>query len=282
MAMSKSALVVEGGGMRGIFAAGVLDEFLAQKYDPFDLYLGVSAGACNLSSQVAGQAGRNRRVYTQIMSRPPFFSFKKFLLGGHYMDLDWFWETFTREDPLDYEAAARHCATREFVVGCTSVETGRPVYLVPTRDTWSAALKMSCALPILYRTPLCHNGERLVDGGVSDAIPVEEAVRRGATRLVVIRSRPAHYVKKEGIEDRAIALAFLRHAAFRQAVSARAANYQRAVDFIAHPPPGVEIVSIAPAQPLQTTRTSRDRVALEADYQLGRELGRRYLADGRL
>src|SRR5512135_324999 len=99
--MGKRALVVEGGGMRGIFSAGVLDAFLEQDFDPFDIYIGVSAGACNLSSQVAGQYRRNFRIYTNQMVRPEFISVGKFLRGGHYMDLDWLWETFQRVDPLD-------------------------------------------------------------------------------------------------------------------------------------------------------------------------------------
>ena len=112
----RTALIVEGGGLRGIFAAGVLDAFLEADFDPFNLYLGVSAGANNLSSYVAQQRGRNYRVYTHYALHPEFINVRKYLRGGHLMDLDWLWEESLSGLPFDVNRALAHVRDRVFLI----------------------------------------------------------------------------------------------------------------------------------------------------------------------
>src|SRR5277367_1675407 len=100
------ALVVEGGAMRGIFAAGALDVFHEQGFFPFDLAIGVSVGASNMLSFLARQHGRTRRCFLGQMSRPEFIDPWRAVRGGHWLDLDWLWDAIEREDPLDRRAAA--------------------------------------------------------------------------------------------------------------------------------------------------------------------------------
>lgn len=260
--------------MRGVFSAGVLDAFLEEKFDPFDLYIGTSAGVCNLSSHVAGQHRRNYRLYTGPMRTRYFMSLGRFLLGGHFMDLDWLWDYCEREDPLDTAACARNTGHKEFVAVCTSVETGRPVYLSPGEENWNAVLKASSAMPVLFKTPQYMDSQRLVDGGVADAIPVEEAHRRGATRIVVVRTQTAGYVKKSGLEARLTGLLSRKHPRMRETMRNKAANYMRSVGFVQNPPGGVEVVQIAPRRVLRTSRTTRDLGPLQEDYELGRSQGK--------
>lgn len=273
----KCALVVEGGGMRGIFSAGVLDGFMLAGHDPFDLYLGVSAGACNLASHLAGQYQRNFRLYTGPMSRPDFFSWRKFLLGGHYMDLDWFWQTHEQDDPLDVTAVMKRLGQVTFLPVCTSLTTGRGVFFEPELHDLNDLLKASCSLPILYRTPLTIRGETLIDGGVSHAIPAEEAHRRGAERILVIRSQPENYVKSAGLESRLVRWHFRDNPALLKTVDKRLVAYNRTLDFIRSPPDGVRIKSIHPPERLRTSRTSTDLAGLISDYRLGHEQARCYL-----
>ncbi len=267
--------------MRGIFSAGVLDEFLTSGFDPFDLYIGVSAGACNLSSHVAGQIRRNYRLYTGLMHRPEVFSWKRFFLGGHYFDLDWFWDTAYREDRLDVWAAEENTRGKgkEFVVECTCVDTGKDVYFEPVAKNWSTMIKASSALPILYKTPLFIEGKRVVDGGVAVSIPVMEAHRRGAKRIVVIRSNPADYVKKDDIDGWFVEVLHRKDPGLVKAVRNRTHTYNQAVHFIKNPPAGIKTWHIAPPQQLKTGRTSLDLRALESDYRLGRSIGRRFIED---
>jgi predicted patatin/cPLA2 family phospholipase len=266
------ALVVEGGAMRGIFAAGALDVFLEHEFSPFDLVLGVSVGASNALSFLARQHGRSRRCFLDQMSRPEFIDPWRGVRGGHWLDLDWLWDAIEREDPLDRRAAAA-CGI-EYALVATNVKTGEATYLAPKADDMLEALKASCALPLLYRKTVSLGNEQFVDGGLSDPIPVREAYRRGARTLVVVRSRAAHYVKNARIANRIGAWAMRREPGLVKACRSAAAVYRDAVDFMQSPPPDCHVIQVAPAEALATGRTSRDRTALERDYALGRALGR--------
>jgi predicted patatin/cPLA2 family phospholipase len=276
MMQSRIALVAEGGGMRGIFCAGVLDVFLEYTFKPFDLYMGVSAGACNLASHLAGQHKRNFRIYTRLMTRPEFVSIKKFLSGSHLMDLDYLWSSIDIEDPLAVKELYRD-KHRDFIIVGTSVDTGTPVYMTPKPDYCSVSLKASSAVPLLYRGILKIDGMSIVDGGVTDPLPVREAYRLGARTIVVIRTRPALYRKKKGLENYISSFATRRWPALSEAVKNQADTYGRCVDFIYNPPPDVRIIQIAPEVSLKTGRTSQDMNALLADYELGRSLGNSFV-----
>jgi predicted patatin/cPLA2 family phospholipase len=271
------ALVVEGGAMRGIFAAGVLDVFLEQNFRPFDLALGVSVGASNMLSFLAGQHGRTRRCFLNQMSRPEFIDPWRLLRGGHWMDLDWLWDAIEREDPLDRKAAA--ASGVEYALVATSARTGAPHYLTPTADTMLDAIKASCAFPVLYRHPVNLGGEDFVDGGLSDPLPVREAYARGARAIVVVRSRAARFVKKTRLSNHIGAWAMRRAPAVAEACRNTAQAYGQAVSFLLRPPADCAIIHVAPDGALATKRTSRDPEALDRDYALGRAHGRHAVED---
>lgn len=264
--------------MRGIFCAGVLDAFMEAEFDPFDLYIGVSSGALNLSSHLAGQYQRNYRVITRYGVRPEFVSLGKFLRGGNLMDLDWMFDICEREDPVDVEAAARRLGSKNFLMVATDLQSGQPAYLQPRPHNWTQCALASCALPLVFRTRVWIEGKRYMDGGFSDPIPVREAYKRGARRIVVVRTREFDYQKHPNIMTWVNAWAFRAHPAFRACILNHAHTYNQALRFIAHPPEGVEMIHIAPQQPLASKRTTRDLQALEKDYRLGLELGREALA----
>jgi predicted patatin/cPLA2 family phospholipase len=270
MSTIRTAIVVEGGAMRGIFSAGVLDGLLELGLTDFDLAIGTSAGACNLASFVAGQHGRNLRCYVNIMARPELFSLRRALRGGHYMDLDWLWDAFAAEDPLDEAALAR--ARTQLVSVATCARTGDPVYCTAREPSIHVDLKAGCALPFLYRGPVALAGRHVVDGGLVDPIPAQEAYRRGARRIVVIRSRPSAAVKRNNLLTKPLSLLLSRSPAVARASVQTARRYQRAVAFVHAPPVDTEICELAPSAPLQTRRTTQDVARLRADYQLGRTL----------
>jgi predicted patatin/cPLA2 family phospholipase len=270
-ASARTAIVVEGGAMRGVFAVGALDVFLENRFHPFDMAFGVSAGACNLASHLAGQEGRNRRAYFELMTQRRFIDPRRALLGGSVVDLDWLWDELARREPLGVHDIVG--GATEFVVVGTSVETGAPKYFRPSADDMFDVLKGSCALPMLYRRHVLVGGDRIVDGGVADPIPVEEAYRRGARRILVLRTRPAGVVKKDGFEQRLLSALLRRMPGLTGAIRRSPERYRRAVEFIHAPPADCSIVQIAPPALLSTTRTSRDGDKLRRDYELGRGLG---------
>lgn len=271
----QTAIVVEGGAMRGIFSAGVLDVLHEHDLRNFDLAIGTSAGACNLASFLAGQHERNLRCYTNIMARPELFSVRRMLRGGHYMDLDWLWQRFAEEEPLDQKAFLAQ--RTELLSVATCAVTGRALYLKPRATHLLEDLKAGCAVPLLYRGPVHVEEHSVVDGGVADPIPVEEAHRRGARRLLVIRSRPSHVTKSKGAMDPLIRALLRRKPAVAQATRNMPIQYQRALSFMRSPPAGVEVLQLAPLTLLRTGRTTQDQSALRADYAEGRRLAQTVL-----
>ncbi|MRR16751.1 MAG: patatin family protein [Deltaproteobacteria bacterium] len=268
----KSALVVEGGGMRGIFAAGVLHAFGKDGFDPFDLYIGVSAGACHLASHLASQNDRNFDVTLRYSLDPQFINMGRFLTGGHLMDLDWMWDQTIRNYRLDIKHIFEKLRdqNKEYLIVATSMATGAPLYLRPDENTLEHYLKVSSALPILYRNLLHVGGEKATDGGMADSIPVREAYQRGATTITVIRSRPSLYIKKTDWLARAIFSFHFRHyPRLAEGFKRRAENYNAAVDFIHHPPHGVRVFEIAPPASLSVGRITRDEAPLRKAYASG-------------
>ncbi|MFP6609651.1 MAG: patatin family protein [Deltaproteobacteria bacterium] len=267
---SGTALVVEGGGMRGVFTAGVLDVFAEKGVGPFGLYIGVSAGALTLSSYLSGQAGRNLTILTGAGMSPQFMSFRRFLLGGHWIDMDWAFETWERERPTDIAAALAHLAGRQFLAVCTSVATGQAVYLEPRAENWIDCLRATSALPVYYRGFIDIGGQELADGSMAAPLPVAEAIARGARRIIVLRTRPSDFRARLGTMERYVAFKVRGRRALQQAGYRHPSVYNASVELIAHPPEGVDVLEIAPPVPLRTGRTHPTEDSLKQDYESGR------------
>jgi predicted patatin/cPLA2 family phospholipase len=272
--MTRTALVVEGGAMRGMFSAGVLDVFLEQRFDPFDLVLGTSAGACNLASHVAGQHGRNLRAYSKLMTQRAFLDLRRALVRKNVLDLDWLWDELARVEPLDVDAIV--ASGKEFITVATCTRSGAPAYLRPNKEQMFDALKGSCALPLFYRGPVRVGHELVVDGGVSDPFAAREAYKRGARTIVVIRSRPARYTKESSMSRHLLALT-ARSPGLAAAYQRAASAYRDAVSFVLNPPEDCRVIHVAPEQALPVSRTTQDPVALEQTYTLGRTHGEQAL-----
>jgi predicted patatin/cPLA2 family phospholipase len=279
MPEGRTALVVEGGGMRGIFSAGVLDAFLEAGYNPFELLIGVSSGAVTLASYLSGQHRRYYRIITGPMSRSEFLSIGRFLKGGHLMDLDWLWDHAAAHDPLHVEEAVSHPG-KEYLLGVTDVSTGEPVYIEARADTLLETLKASCALPVLYRGFVKLKGRLVTDGGVSDPIPVREAYRRGARDITVIRTR-APGSAKGVFFDRLMSLVFLRNnPALQSKIGGLHLRYRDSVSFINDPPRDAVIREISPPVALKGARLSLKIDSIRADYRMGKKAGREHLDCG--
>lgn len=260
--------------MRGIFAAGVLDLWLERGHPPFELAIGSSAGACNLSSHLAGQHLRNQRCFLTLMRRREFVDARRFVRGGHWLDIDYLWQAFDQEVPLDVAAVA--AGPTRFVVAATAVDTGAAEYFEPDAAAMSEVLRASSAVPVLFRRFVELGGRPFTDGGLSAPIPVEEAYRRGARRIVVIRSRAAEFPGPSRVEGALAAAALRRHPALVGAFRRYRAVYQRARAFLHQPPADCQIIHVAP-EGLRTSRVTRDPTVLMADYQRGRAAGARAL-----
>ena len=266
--------------MRGIFAAGILHAFGNKGFDPFDLYIGVSAGACHLASHLAGQNSRNFDITLRYSLSRQFINPWRFLKGGHLMDLDWMWEQTIKNYRLDLKQIKEKLQTqkKDYLIVATSMETGGPLYLHTDINTLEHYLKVSSSLPILYRKEMDVKGEKATDGGISDSIPVREALRRGATDITVIRSRSAGYVKKESpIVLAVFSWYFRKYPRLIEAFRQRADRYNAAVAFINNPPSGVCIAQLAPPAALEIGRTTKNEATLRKAYKAGIDYGNRFI-----
>lgn len=270
--MPLDALVVEGGAMRGIFAAGVLDAFIHKGFNPFHLCVGVSAGATNLASFLAGMYQRNFKVYTDYSLRPEFISWRKFLTGGHLLDLDWLWDITIRELRIDIPRIIN--GNQRFWVGVTSVESGEAHYINPSADNIEELLKASSSIPVLYRKQVSINGQQYVDGGLADPIPVEAAFQYGARRILVIRSRKKEYTMPLKTPATLYRYYLKDYPNLYQAAVDRPRHYARAIEFLRNPPEGVQVIEINPPESFRTSRLTKNIEVLKSDYQLGVEAGR--------
>ncbi|MCR4674557.1 MAG: patatin family protein [Lachnospiraceae bacterium] len=187
----KTGLIVEGGGMKCAYSAGVLDGFLDENIN-FDYCIGVSAGAANSASYLAGQRERNKRFYCEHSQSPRYFGVRSFLKTGNLFGLDYIYGTLTEEgggDPLDYETMIDN--PTEFEFPATDTESGKPHYFTKYDLTPNdyAPIKATCALPVATKAVEIE-GHFYYDGGVSDSIPVWRALEKGCDRVVVIMSKP--------------------------------------------------------------------------------------------
>ncbi|PKQ61990.1 hypothetical protein BZG02_13705 [Labilibaculum filiforme] len=269
---TKTALVVEGGAMRGIFAAGVLDYFIEMDFNPFHTVLGVSAGAVNAAAYLSMQKERNFKMFTDYSLRPEYISWKKFVRGGHLMDLDWSWEITSRELPINLEVLFANKS--DFEIGVTMNADGRSVFIKPNAETISHVMKASCTVPLFYRNFLKIDNQIVSDGGVSAPIPIHRAVEKGANKIMVIRSRPSSFRMKKGMESKLGAFLFRKHPGLVKALSNRPNNYNSSIDFIQNPPENLQILDVCPPENFKTKRFTQDYATLVNDYELGREMGR--------
>lgn len=193
----KIGLVVEGGGMKCAYGAGIMDAFLDEGIT-FDYCIGVSGGSGNVASYLAGQRGRNLRFFTDHIHSPDYFGLKSLLKTGDLFGLEYIYGNLTRrdgEDPLDFPALMKNPAEYEVVV--TNALTGKPEYYgreMMRQDDYRLIMASS-AIPVACH-PVELNGTPYFDGGLTDAIPVRRAMERGCEKLVVLLTKNRDYVRK--------------------------------------------------------------------------------------
>ncbi|UTM59285.1 patatin family protein [Photobacterium sp. CCB-ST2H9] len=264
------ALVVEGGAMRGIFASGVLDAFMEDDFHPYDLAIGVSAGASNLLGYLANQPKRSYRVITQLATDKRFFNPSRFLRGGNLLDVKWLVEESMRLYPLDQQ---RLFGKTALIAATTNIETGLADYYHVSEDNVSDVIEATSALPVAYKATPCFSGGCYTDGGVADSIPVREAYRRGARDITVILSHPLSYQMKPAKHPWLIQKLFARQPQIAGAMLKRAENYNASLDFIRNPPEDATIRVIAPPENFSVKRLSMRKSTLDEGYQMGLKAG---------
>ena len=269
----RNALVVEGGGMRGAFTCGVLDAFLQQNFNPFDLYVGVSSGSTNIANYLAGQVGRNIEIYLDHSLRPEFIRYSRFFTGGDLLDMKWMWEVVERENPLDQQAL--FAQNPDFYMVLTHARTGYAEYLRAGKDTIMDGLRASSSIPVLTRQAVEIMGEPYFDGGVADALPVKWAAQQDEVQnLLVIRTRPNNYFKASSKGDKFLAKHVVqKNHGFASSLKNRCARYNEAVEFLRHNQQQRILEVCPPADKKLAGRLCKDKRKLQYTYQVGLDTG---------
>ncbi|MCI9317913.1 MAG: patatin family protein [Oscillospiraceae bacterium] len=269
MEQKKTGLVMEGGAMRGMFTCGVTD-VLMEHGVRFDGAIGVSAGAvfgCNYKSH---QPGRALRYNKRFCGDPRYGSFHALLRTGDLYDAQLCYKEIPeRLDPFDVEAYRSD--PMEFCVVCTDVETGRPVYHRCMEGTGEDVLWMraSASMPLVSNV-VEVGGRRLLDGGISDAIPVRYFQRQGYNRCVVILTQPLDY-RKEKNKLLPVARAVLReYPRMVSAMAGRHFRYNAATRYVREEELAGRLFVIRPPEPLRVGSVEKDPEQLDRVYQIGR------------
>mgnify|MGYP002573237426 CR=1 FL=1 len=265
----KRGLVLEGGGMRGIYTIGVLDLF--DEYGIwFDYVIGVSAGACNGASFVSGQRGRSLRINTGYLRDKRYLGLQSFVKTKSLFGMDFiFREIPDRLDPFDYKAF--HAAPCEFVVGVTDVQTGGTVYFgKESMQGQCDVLRASSSIPV-FSPPVAIQGREYLDGGTTDAIPVRKALADGCDSLVVVLTRQRGYQKRpEGM--RSIYRRVLKgYPAVIEALDHRHEGYNETLRYLETLEQEKKALVLAPREAPLVGRFEKKREKLLALYQMGRE-----------
>ncbi|CAM3650989.1 Patatin-like phospholipase [Vibrio aerogenes CECT 7868] len=185
----KNALVLQGGGQKSIFTAGVLDAFNLSSFDPFELYFGTSAGAMNLCAFLCRQCGLGKSFITELTTRNEFFNLFSYIRKKQYLNLSWALDRIM-DFPYRLDVDMGRCVLQQkkAYAAVTQVNTLKDDYLPVLESDWREVLLATCAIPALCDQPVEVRDQPYVDGGISAAIPVQEAWRQGARFIAVIRT----------------------------------------------------------------------------------------------
>lgn len=276
-AIQSSGLVVEGGGMRAAFSTGIMDTFLTEQFNPFQLYVGVSSGSTTLASYLAQQKGRNLDIFLDQTLRPEFIQFKRFLKGGDLMDVKWMWQVLEQENPLDLATLFQQ--NPQFYIVLTHAHTGQAHYQRAQPETLLESLRASSSIPFITRQPVWVQQQPFFDGGVADALPVQWAAQHlQIDALMVIRTRSKYYAK-EGKKADAVLSRFVKHQGFAQSLKQRAERYNQSVQFLREQQPQKILEINPPEHKYMADRMCQDPKRLRYSYQAGIEAGYRAIQD---
>lgn len=265
-----TALVLEGGGMRGVFTCGVLDYFIDHEIR-FPYVIGVSAGACNGLSYMSWQRGRAKFSNIDMLERYHYIGLRHLLTKRNIMDFDLLFEKFPEEIlPYDYEACFRNPALFEMVT--TNCLTGKAMYLSEQKDKTRLVniARASSSLPFVC--PIVRvDGLPMLDGGIVDSIPFQRAIDQGYKKIIVVLTRNYGYRKK--IRHTRVPPFIYSHFPFlREAVNHRSLLYNQQLDVLERLESEGRVKVIRPVRPVEVDRIERNTQKLLDLYNEGYNL----------
>lgn len=274
--MNQKALIIQGGGFRTAFSAGVLDAFISKKYNPFSVYAGVSGGAIAASYFIADQPQHCIDAIRFLSANKRYMDLSRLLSAKAIVDLHVFYDISNTYMPFDFNTAEKNLNGKRMAIVMTNRENGNPHYYHPTKETWQDAIIASCAFPFISKGKHPIHGTEYMDGAWSDPLPVEWAVKQGATDITIIRTSPAEERMEKSWLDFFGEIYYRKNPGLKSAFARNHEQFNRAVDFINHPPAGITIRQIAPEHNLKSGVYTNSKSLISEDHQTGFESGIRF------
>ncbi|WP_010096360.1 patatin-like phospholipase family protein [Ornithinibacillus scapharcae] len=266
--MEQTGLVLEGGGSRGVYTAGVIRYLMEQEiYLPY--IIGVSAGACNGSSYVSRQMDRNRAVNIDYINHPDYLSFRNLIKKRQLFGMDFLFDSLPNQiEPYDFEAFYQ--AKEEFVIGTTDCMTGEAVFYKKKdyqKDVLTV-IRASSSLPLVAPV-VPYEGRLLMDGGISDPIPLKQSEKDGNRKNVVVLTRNRGYSKKPQSFGWYFRKKYKDYPGLVRALEKRHKVYNETLAYIYEEEKKGNVFIISPSEPLEVGRIERNKEKLTALYDQG-------------
>ena len=269
-----TGLVLEGGGMRGVFTSGVLDGFM--KHDLYFRYVvAVSAGACNGMSYMSHQPRRARISNIDYLARYNYIGIRHLVTQGCIFDRELLYDKFPNQYlPFDFDTFFNNQCTFEMVT--TNCQTGQAMYLSEKHDRQRALdiVRASSSLPYVSKI-VEVDGIPMLDGGIVDSIPVQRAIDMGHPFNVVVCTRNKGY-RETGRDYKIPRFIYRNYPRLRVALSRRIAAYNKQLEMIDRMEAAGQIICIRPERPMEVTRMAKDTAKLERLYEEGFALGEKF------
>lgn len=268
MSIDKTALIIEGGGTRGVFSFGVIDTFIKEQFDPFKIYIGVSNGAAALNWYLIKEKDYNleKMLYS---ANKKYINYFNFFLGKSVIDFERMYEDGRKLFNPDPYIIKKNLQSKELYLAATEAISAKVEYLKFNSELWFDQMIASGTLPLIVKKPSIINNYRYFDGGITDPIPVRKAYSLGAKKIIIIRTYEKNFIRTNKIENYVAALFMFKYPNLSKALLRHSKTYNDCLDFIKNTPADCQIVEICPPMRLKVKRDTIDHNLLKEGYQIG-------------
>lgn len=266
--MNKSALVLEGGGMRGAYTAGVLD-YLMEKGVSFDSIYGVSAGALTGANFKAGQVGRGLRTFAAYLHDVRYAGPQHLLKTGDWFNIDFSYNKIPNElDPADYDTF--NASSVNFYSVVSNVETGKAEYIrITDLKQQMDLVRASATLPLLSNI-VEIDGKKYLDGGSCDSIPLKKSMVDGHSKNLVVLTQHRGFTKKPSANRYACRLMYKKYPNYVKAMDNRHNMYNRQLKLVYEMEKQGKAFVIQPAAKVEVSRLEKNPARLVELYHQGK------------
>lgn len=277
--MKYDCLIIEGGGFKTAFTAGVLDAFIMADHYPFKSIIGISGGAVAMSYYLSKQYRSCIKALRFLSKDDQFANYKRTFSEKGYLDIDYIATVASEKVPFHLNKAITHARERNITIVATDREQGIPIYIEPNKEDWIQAVVASSTLPFATKGHHSLHGKTYFDGGWSDPLPIQWAYDAGYRNIAVIRTKPMDIREKQSWSDYFGSVYFSSIPKLSTLFDQAFVNYNNSVDFMENPPDDAIITQIAPKKYLKSGTYSYSKQTLMLDYRYGLDKGLYFIAN---